>query len=137
MTLIVDASVAVKWLLLEDGTEAAKRLIADELLAAPDLLFIECANVLRTKRRRGLLSAEDVAEAFIVLESVPLRGVPIRPHVSAAHTIASELDCSAYDALYLAVALAERSLLVTADAKFARAVSAHPVYRSSLMRLES
>ena len=135
MTVIVDASVAVKWLLKEEGSEAAKRLIADEVLAAPELLFIECANVLRTKQRAGELTPELVREAFTVLDAVPVRPIPIRAHVAAAHAIAMELNRSAYDSLYLAVALAERAGLVTADEKFASAVRAHPAYRGSLRPL--
>ena len=132
MTLIVDASVAMKWVLVEEGSEAAKQLIRTEMLAAPDFLFVECANVLRTKRRRGQLSAEAAKEGYEILEAVPLRGVPIRQHAAAALSIAGDLEQSAYDALYLAVALAERSTLVTADARFAAAALRHPIYRNSV-----
>jgi predicted nucleic acid-binding protein len=135
MTVIVDATVAVKWLVKEPGSDQAARLIQNEILAGPDLLFIECANVLRTKQRRGDLTAELVREALGILADAPVRTVPIRPHVAAAHAIASELDRSAYDALYLAVAVAERATLVTADARFARAAQAHPVYASSVRLL--
>jgi predicted nucleic acid-binding protein len=135
MTVIVDASVAVKWLVREEGSESAKRLIANEILAAPDLLFIECANVLRTKLRRGDLTRDFTMEAFAILEAVPIRGISIKPHVATAHAIAMELDRSAYDALYLAVALAERAQVITADARFARAALAHPVYASSVRLL--
>ena len=135
MTVIVDASVAVKWLIKEEGSGSAKRLIAEEMLASPELLFIECANVLRTKRRRGDLTDEFVREAFAILDDVPIRSIAIRQHIAAAYAIATELDRSAYDSLYLAVALAERATLVTADAKFAAAVHSHPIYRDSLSLL--
>jgi predicted nucleic acid-binding protein len=132
MTVIVDASVAMKWLLVEDGSETANQLIVDEILAAPDLLFIECANVLRTRTRAGALTRESAREALATLDAIPIRTLPIRPHVAAAHAIALELDRSAYDSLYLAVALAERATLITADLKFANAALAHPVYSSTL-----
>ncbi len=128
MTLIVDASVAIKWVLVEDGSPAANRLISDEVLVAPDLLFIECANVLRTKVRRDELSPHLARRALSVIDGVPVRPVPIRPFFAAALDIALELDRSAYDALYLAVALAERAQLVTADVKFAVAARSHPAY---------
>jgi predicted nucleic acid-binding protein len=136
VTLIVDASVAVKWLVKEGDSAAAKRLIAEEILAAPELLFIECANVLRTKQRFGDLTPELVREAFSVLDAVPVRSVPVRRHVAAAHAIAMELDRSVYDSLYLAVALSEHATLVTADEKFARAARAHPIYRDSIRSLD-
>lgn len=46
MTLVIDASVALKWVLAKDESEAAQKLVADHALAAPDLLMVECANVL-------------------------------------------------------------------------------------------
>jgi predicted nucleic acid-binding protein len=36
MTVIIDASVALKWVLEEEGSEAAGLLLLDEPLAAPD-----------------------------------------------------------------------------------------------------
>lgn len=135
MTIIVDASVALKWVIEEDGAEDALRLISVDMLAAPDLLFIECANVLRTRVRRGVMKPADAYSAFSSIQASPIRGIPIGPHAAAAHTLALELDQSAYDALYLAVALAERATFVTADRKFAAAVSDHPIYRSSIRLL--
>ncbi|HZZ87572.1 MAG TPA: PIN domain-containing protein [Caulobacteraceae bacterium] len=64
-----------------------------------------------------------------------MRAVPIRPHVAAAFAIANDLDRSAYDALYLAVAIAERAVLVTADMRFAAAASSHPIYARSIRLL--
>ena len=135
MTVIVDASVAIKWVLEESGSDAARRLVANEILAAPDLLFVECANVLRTKCKSGHLSTILAREALAVIDGTPLRSIPVRPHVAAAHAIALELDKSAYDALYLATALVERCVMVTADERFAVAALAHPVYRTSVRLL--
>ena len=58
MTVIVDASVALKWVLQEEGSEAAELLLLEEPLAAPDLLIVECANVLWRKARRGALTRD-------------------------------------------------------------------------------
>jgi predicted nucleic acid-binding protein len=49
---VVDASVALKWVIDEDGSEAAGALLLEEPLAAPDLLMVECANVLWTRGAR-------------------------------------------------------------------------------------
>ncbi len=49
MTLVIDASVALKWVIDEDDSEAAQELVSDHALAAPELLLIECANVLWTR----------------------------------------------------------------------------------------
>ncbi len=53
MTVIVDASIALKWVIEEDGSDAAGALLLEQLLAAPVLLTIECANGLWAKARRG------------------------------------------------------------------------------------
>jgi predicted nucleic acid-binding protein len=132
MTVIVDASVALKWVVDEVGSDAARRLIMEEVLAAPDLLFVECANSLWVKARRGQMTAMDARSAMLAIESAPVRAVATQLHASAAQAIAFELDQTAYDSLYLAVALAERATLVTADQAFAQAALAHPVYRGSL-----
>jgi predicted nucleic acid-binding protein len=135
MTAIVDASVAIKWVIEEEHSTAARDLVVNELLAAPDFVFIECANVLRTKVKRGELLASLAREALARIEATPIRAIPVRPHAVAAHVIAVELESSAYDALYLAVALAERATLMTADARFARLVQAHPIYAGSVRLL--
>ena len=45
--LVVDASVAIKWLVGEDGSDAAERLLVQPLeFHAPELLKSEVANAL-------------------------------------------------------------------------------------------
>jgi predicted nucleic acid-binding protein len=126
--LVVDASVALKWVLEEDGAAEAIALVDSEILLAPDLLFVECANVLGRRVRRGEISAEAAREAQAAIEAVPIRVVPIKAHAATALTAALELQQSAYDCLYLMCAVAERSVMVTADAVFARAVQSHPTW---------
>jgi predicted nucleic acid-binding protein len=41
-TFVIDASIAVKWVVDEDGTPEAQKA----KLIAPDLLVAECANIL-------------------------------------------------------------------------------------------
>ncbi len=137
MALIVDASVALKWVITEDASDIASHLIQTDELAAPGLLFIECANVLWTKVRRGQLSSDDARAAYAAIEAAPVRSISTRLHAAAAQVIAIELGKSAYDSLYLAVALAERSTLVTADEAFLRAALAHPLYGSSVKSLRA
>lgn len=125
MALVVDASVAIKWVIDEEGSDRAHALIGEDSIVAPHLLVIECANVLRTKVRKGVLTRALAVEALEWLAAVPARTVPDRDFAMRAHSIAVELDRSAYDSLYLAVALHERATLVTADGKFARAAASN------------
>ena len=133
--LIIDASVALKWVLAEDGSDRARGLLASETLAAPGLFWIECANVLWTKARRGHLTEADARGAFAAIDAAPVSAIAARGLAQAAQAIAFELDQTAYDSLYLATALAQRAVLVTADETFANAALAHPVYAASVRKL--
>ncbi len=134
MTLIIDASVALKWVLAEDGTDRSRALVTADALAAPDLLWIECANVLWVKARRGQITTEDARAALAAIAATPIRALSTTGLSAAALEIALELDHAAYDCLYLAAAMAERCVLVTADEAFAAKTAAFGRY-GGLVRL--
>jgi predicted nucleic acid-binding protein len=135
MAIVVDASIALKWVIDEDGSLAARQLIQDEELVAPDPIFIECANALWAKVRRKQIDRADAMAAFAAIEAAPITSISGRVHAASAQAIAFELEQTAYDSLYLAIALAERARLVTADEVFCGAAQAHPVYRDSIRLL--
>jgi len=119
--LVIDASVAVKWVVTEPGSELAEPLL-DRTLVAPDLLFAECANILWKKVRRGELTIEEAAVAAQTLEQADITVVSTKAYVGAATSIAIELDHPAYDAIYLAMAEARGLRYMTADDRLARKV---------------
>jgi len=70
MTWVVDASVAVKWVVPEALSEHAERVLAtDEELLAPDLLLVEAANALWKKTERGELASAEARRALDVVLS--------------------------------------------------------------------
>ena len=127
MKLIVDASIAVKWLFTEEGTAESRQLLAHRIvLHAPDFILTEAANVIWKKARRN-----EVADAQPYLEELALLpdAVVLRPSadlVAHAAAIALEIDHPIYDCLYLACAEVEGAPLVTADGRLCDAARAHP-----------
>ena len=114
--LVVDASVAIKWVIEEEGTAEALAL-RRRPLTAPDLIMSECANILWKKVRRNELSAEEATFAGRLLANADIDLVPTRPLVDAAIEIAVLLDHPAYDCMYLALAEQNDVKFVTADSR--------------------
>ena len=56
---VIDASVAVKLLVDEDGADQAMIVYRTFELLAPELLLAECANIIWKKTRRGELTAPE------------------------------------------------------------------------------
>ena len=118
--IVVDASVLTPGLLYDDGPGIrVRRRLAGEHLTAPGLVDLEVISSLRHMVRGGKATAERAKRALRDLVELPLERVQ---HGDLAHRIWELRDnLTAYDASY--VALAERldTVLLTADAAFARA----------------
>lgn len=117
--LVVDASVATKWLFEEAGSsEAAQLRAASYDLVALDLMPIEVANVIWKRVRQGRLPIESGRCMLRALRSAPVRMRRTRSLLDAAWEIAVQLERTMYDSLYLALAIALGARLVTADRRF-------------------
>lgn len=127
MTIVVDASLALKWVLEEDGTDEALALwdrwqAAGERVVAPPIFRAEVANTLRQVVRRGLATTQEAADLLeSLLETVGVEDPPTL--YGRSLEVAHAFDLGAvYDALYLALAESENCEVWTADRKLARAV---------------
>lgn len=133
---IVDASVAVKWLVQEPGSEQA-RLLSRARLEAPDFLPLECANILWKKVRVRDLSREEARALLQLLLQAPVSLAESRRLLEPAIEMSFDLRHPVYDCVYLALALQRQLPLVTADERLVTAVRKLPRLAAHVMLLAS
>lgn len=131
MNLVVDASVLVKAYIPENGSDRASALLAamergEVELLAPDLIYAECGNILWKKVRRGELEAADARDIAEAIKDLPLQIESGRTLLSAAFDIAVISGATVYDALYVALAHAYDTRMLTADRKLVSALANTP-----------
>ena len=120
MSFVVDASVALAWHFEDEASEYADRVLErlrEDRAAAPSIWSLEVANALLVAERRGRLSPAKVARAVELLLELPI----------SIHDVAAELvlgpvldlarahGLSAYDAVYLELAMRQGLPLATQD----------------------
>ena len=120
--LVADASVCAAWVLRDELSDQAEKLLNDVLrervaLLVPDLWLYEMANVLRSAVTRKRITPAQALEALELLDRVPVTLVAARD-IPPAAMLATALrhELSAYDAAYLTLAELRGALLVTQDA---------------------
>lgn len=127
--VVVDASLAFKWLVKEIHTDEANNLgrlwnSQGIRVAAPYLMPVEVTNALHQRVVRGELTVEAATQRLASLLSSGLE-LHQPPHIyGRAMALARQLGQGAtYDAHYLALAETLGCELWTADGRFYRAVS--------------
>ncbi len=133
-SVVVDASVAVKWVVEEADSDAAVDLAQYELWA-PELMRVECANALWAKARRGELNDAEVVERTDALATVPMTLVSQEELLGDAVRLALELEHPVYDCLYLALAAQRETYVVTADRRFFDVVRRNDRYSQRMRAL--
>ena len=125
---VVDASVAVKWLVEEEySRESAHLLEANFTLLAPDLLFAEATSALTVKHRHGEIDRDELSDAVALLRAAPLATPSsMRELAASSARLAVDLGHPVYDCFYLALAIHEDHPVVTADTRFYDKVRKHP-----------
>lgn len=120
--MILDASALIPAL----GDPLVAERFAREELAAPDLIISETLNAFWKLARTGA----NVPARSLVLEALDeLEILPSRSFAARASQIASILDHSVYDCLYLAVAEARDDVLVTSDRRFVEKIGRRSLRR--------
>lgn len=134
-TLVLDCSVAAKWVLPEPDRGAARRLFdryasGEISLIAPDLLMAEFASLLAKRARRKQLSAQQAERAFELMLRIAPRLVETRSLVPAGLRLSLRYGVSVWDSIYLALAVQRNCSVVTADRRLFRlGAGRHPGIR--------
>jgi predicted nucleic acid-binding protein len=118
--LVVDAS-ALAPALADDGPDgdAARARLRGEALVAPELIDLETVSVIRSGVQTGRLDARRARLALADLVDLPLRRAPHRPLLIGCWDLRDNL--TVYDAAYVTLAELLGVVLLTADARLARA----------------
>jgi predicted nucleic acid-binding protein len=125
--IVVDTNVVVKWYLTEELEEEALVVLGagergDVTLLAPDSVEPEFWNVLWQRHRKGELEFDEVLDYWDVFEELPLLFAEVLMLMPLAAEIAADSGCIIYDALFVALAESEDTVVVTADEKLLRAL---------------
>ncbi|HEY5314933.1 MAG TPA: type II toxin-antitoxin system VapC family toxin [Pirellulales bacterium] len=120
MKYVLDASVALKWVFGEEGSDKALQLRAEFVLGvhdilAPDIFAIEVGHALSKAHRQRKISEDEAHAYFIDLLSTPPRLYPSASLLPRAYEFALQSRASLYDCLYLALAEQSGCSLLTAD----------------------
>lgn len=127
---VIDASVAVKWLVPEPLTPEALLLLnaarqGEIRIHVPEIWLSEIASSLLKKTRRPLPERLEPHAAVRLIESVRALRVFAHSHdvlVSGAFSLAMRSALSVYDALYATLALSQGFRLITADLALIREI---------------
>jgi predicted nucleic acid-binding protein len=118
---VVDASVAVEYLLRTTLGRSIAPLLESAELLAPQLLDVEVLAVLRREVQRGQLEEPRAREVLEDLRAWPIERID---HSALFATAWSHRhNVSAYDAMYVAAAAQFEASVLTADGPLARAPS--------------
>jgi predicted nucleic acid-binding protein len=129
MRYVLDASVALKWVMIEADSAKARQLRDDfragiHELIAPDSFALEIAHALTKAERRGMI--QDAAARWTDAMTSAPHFSPSHRLIPRAIQIAFQARIGVYDCLYVALAEREGCDFVTADSRLVN--SLQPVY---------
>ena len=124
MTVVVDANVAIKWFVQQQGSDDARRVQAyPGPLIAPSLLISETTNGIWRHVANGDVTASSARAAVIGLPKWFHELVEDQALASSALDLAIDLNYAPYDCFYLVLAMRRSAPFVTADKRLINRLS--------------
>lgn len=128
---VVDANVAIKWILPEIYSNFALRLRNPNYqLLVPDFFFPEITNIFWKRVKKGEMTLQEAKRDLRIMQGIPLQISPSFPLMSQALDIATRVDQAVYDCVYLTLAIKHNCQMVTADQRFYNAVKNDNLFTS-------
>lgn len=132
-TVVLDASVAAKWFLppadetlLEEALDLLGRYTKGEIrFIVPDLFWSEFGNILWKAMRQGRCSRATAESALADMRNRKVPTVSSLELLDNAFAIAAQFGRTVYDSVYVALAIASKADMVTADERLANALAAY------------
>lgn len=124
---VIDTNVYIKHLIPDPLSNKVDELLGHlahpktEILI-PDLLYVECANVLRKYIQKGLYDLGDLPNDLTELKALPFQVVSTADLMMQAVTIGVSNSITAYDACYVALSQQASAPLLTLDQKLVKAL---------------
>ena len=120
----MDTSVAMKWVVEEEGSDAAASLWeGGHDLHAPHLTAAELGNALWRKARQGEINPGNAGTSAAYLSRAPIQWADDPALTGEAVRLALALNHPDYDCFYLALAHRVGAVVVTADEHFLDALA--------------
>ena len=124
MSIVLDASIAAKWIFLEEDSDKAEQLLKDHSgFLVPDLFYVEMDSIIGKKVRRRELEASDAHRKRDQVQRIAADVVYHQTLAKLAFDISVSLPVTMYDALYLALAMDNQTIMWTADNRLVRGLS--------------
>ena len=121
-SLVCDASILFKLLVPEENSDNARAIAHSHTFVVPEIAFAEVGNALWARVRKGEFSIEVGQALADRLQVGAIEARPVRPLLSRALWLASEIGHPIYDCFYLALAESLDVPLLTADRRFMNAL---------------
>ena len=139
MAFVLDCSVTMAWLFPDEATDATDHLrdsLVEDSAFVPSLWPVEVAGVLLAATRRRRVGVDEWSEICAHLDMLPIEIDPVSTSRvwGAVLDLANRHGLSAYDAMYLELAVRMRIPLATLDRALAAAGQAAGVDVPTLAR---